>query len=469
MRLGLALLLGLVAVFCVAHLSLAKYSTTRRLFGDEPVYAAQATVHAHEGLSTLVPGNLEFSKRPPFWGHVLSRLRPAVPAWAFGKPLQGKVKRLVRHGYLEPAIRLHVVLGAITLLAVYLQGLLLGLGPLGGWVPVLLLAALPRAAFHIHSLWSETLHMTLQTLALTGVLLCVRRPRYWAAIGAGVCLGFALLTRTTAMGLVVWVPACLVLVALWRRHWRPSDSAASISWSRYGLAAVAFVAATGAVVVPQYAANAKAGREFRIAANSWLNIRIGLLPGKHEPKEITEAWNAAAAAPRQQKGKRHENKYIRREHDAKAHVLAFIQKAPTGTLLSRQARRGFGQLVGGHSQFGFSLVDNKWSEPYRRQLQPLLSFDRVVWRWLVYLGLAGLLLLSFGNAGYFLLAGYAVYYVVALMAVPIGARMGLQLAPILCLGAGGLVCHAGRLAREGLRRLVSSARVSSAVRRAAGR
>lgn len=449
--LGLAML---VAAHVLLHGWLQDTTPPRRQFGDEGVYAAQALRHADEGHGTLLPGRLEFSKRPPFWGHVLSRLSPP-PA----RDARGRIRtdaRRVRHTYQIPATRLHVMLSSVTLVALYLQARLLGVGPLLALLAPLLLALLPRVGFHIHALWAETLHMTLQTLVLTLALACARRPRVWLGAAIGVALGYAVLTRTTGAFLLVWIPAWLLGTAWWGAR------RAGAGVRPHLRAAIAVLVFGAAVVVPQAVANQRAGAGFRLAANNWTNIRHGLHAGKSEPPRLHRAWAAAQKAGADTRPL-HPNELVRREDRARAQVLAFAGSLPATTLLRRQARRTWAQMTRGPSQFAYALMGKNWPPAQKKRFAPARDADAKLWRWLVWLGAAGLLagtLWPLRRLGWLLPTGYASYYAVALMAVPIGARMCLQLAPVLCLGACGLLAAAVAL---GARRAspLTSARAES--------
>jgi hypothetical protein len=425
---------GIVVALLTAHLLLVDRLPERKLFGDEYPYTAQAIHHADEGWWTLLPGNLEFATRPPLWGHVLSRV---VDAEGTTKPIRAVI---LRNG--SP---LQAALLAVAVIALYVQGRLLGLGPFLSLLPPLLLSLLPRTIFHVHSLWSEPLHMALQEVAFACVLavLVGRSPLLLAP--AGLTLGLAILTRTTTLFFLPVIPA-VVAATYWLKARRSGGGA---SWLRQtAIATFVFALALAATVVPQLRANAERGHGYRIAANSWINVALGIEPSKGDAHGRA-LWRSA--------GKRASSrdfaladKQLRRELKARAQVLDYLEHQDLGTVLTRQIRRANNMLLFGRSNLEFAVANSVFGQNTPR-FSPAVALDRAVWPAVVGLGLLGLLIRLRSGPGWVLLALYAGYFLIAFLAAPIASRMTFQLTSALVLGCGGLLASTAHVMRRALR------------------
>ncbi|MDD9941926.1 MAG: hypothetical protein OXU20_12850 [Myxococcales bacterium] len=438
------------------HLYAADRFAERRLYGDELLYVDLAEKHRDEGWETLLPANLEFSKRPPLWGHVLSRVAPAraeLEACARrqrspdGCPAARDRKSVLRHRYLARGRLLNLAMFSLTLALLYGQALLLGVPAPMAFLAPALLAALPRVAFHAHALWSETLHMMLQTLAFTFLLLLLRgRSKavgtYACALGAGAAMGCAILTRST---LTFFAPCSILLVGVQLYSDRRRRKLPRVLRFRRAFLAMAFVTLGIALAVgPKLWTEHTRGNGLRVAANTWINVRRGMRPVLSNTRRqrwlradskayrtwFDEAGRAAASAPRA----RHPHRYVRREQGARAHILQFLTIADPWALLTRQTTRTWAMLTQAPSHFERSLGKRLSPRGTRRALAPMVAFDRHAFHWLLLLGLSTMpWMVRTRDGGWILLGTFTAYYLVALIAVPINPRMALHMLPALCL------------------------------------
>ncbi len=429
-----AALAGLIAIVFVGHVELIERYPIRRLIGDEGVYVSQARQHAREGWATLLPGNLEFSKRPSFWGHVLSRVAPDPsvledPPDAENEDNPGGAKgRIIKTAYLDGGRRLNTFLLLGLLIALYAQGRALRLG---GWVslaPVVLLAVQPRLVFQVHSLWSEMLFMALQTAAFACLLWYPRTGRSVYAAVAGLFMGFAILTRSTSL---LFAP----LIPIWL-FWAGGARGRIV---RRLLAPAVFAVAVAAVVTPQLRANYASGRGYRLAANTWLNVMIGMNPRTYHAG-LAEAWrDARGMVSGVKRGKSRPEKLVSREEKARQTVLNYLRLADPWDLFLFQVNRGFNILTRGRAALQWSVDKKTWPGQTTDRLRPWIPVDRLAWLVLLAGGLLGLGVLAFRDRGWALPGAYAAYYLLAMMAVPINGRISIQLLPFLCLGTVGLL------------------------------
>jgi hypothetical protein len=182
-------LLALLVVTGGSNLWLVEHFPERKLFGDESVYARNARVDADKGLSSLLPGRLRFTHRPSLHGHVLSQIGPDPSSLSVAE-YRAELFASARH--------FNIVLTLLGTIALYVVGVQLGMGAWTALLPPLLLACLPRVTFHIHGLWSETLHLFLELVFFACVCASLANgKKRWLAVG-GVALGLAVLVRATA-------------------------------------------------------------------------------------------------------------------------------------------------------------------------------------------------------------------------------------------------------------------------------
>lgn len=167
-------------------------------------------------------------------------------------------------------IVLNVVLWAITAGLVYLLGRRLGGRP-AGIVAGLLVALSPVLTLYVLRAYSEALFIPL--LLGTCLLLTARReaPALRVAAAAGICLGLAILVRSTAAPLPFLLPLWLLVRDPWRESWR---------------AAVTLCAVSCLVVVPWIVRNSVVMHSPELSTNGGYTLYIGdhLPPKPGQPR-----------------------------------------------------------------------------------------------------------------------------------------------------------------------------------------
>jgi hypothetical protein len=411
----------------------------RKPFGDENQYAAQAFKH-REGWRGLVPGNLPLVHRPALNGQVLAL---AVVEGSHGRRNTGGAP-----GLLHRARYLYLCLFMITLIAVYAQGRLMGLVP--GWAVLAagLLACLPRVAFHVHSMWSETLHMALESMAFAFILAYFATRRTgWLAI-AGVAFGYAMFARTTLNG---FVPVTCALL-FWHGLRGGSQPRALRRAAAAAVPVLVFVILLTATVGPQLAANVHDGKGLRLSANVWRNLEWGFrsrVPGEQSgltwPEHKRLYQSSASERPLL-----HATHAINLELHAKRRSLEFLDSRPWYWHAKRQVPKAVDRLWNGESMLFRAVTEGFW-RARAATLAPVLPFDRAMWRVLCLIGVVGCVVLGVRGWSYALHATFACYYAIAFCAAPVSARVAIQVAPTLCLFAVVLLASLGRSLRQSAR------------------
>lgn len=428
--------IGLLVVICIStegHYSLMEAYPHRTVFEDERFYVAQAGRHAKDDWTTLLPGNLDFGMRPPFFGHVLSRVAPRnaeITAYTLREGVDRKTA--ARQLYLRQARQLHIVLHAVICVLLFLQAQFLGLRGVAALLPVVLLSLLPRYMFHIHGMWSELLHMVLQLSAMTALIYGIRRRRVWLALPAGLAFGFAVLTRTTSLFYIPLAPL-LFLAASFIRNKKGRLQERLLP----GMAmSFLFVVAFCLVVIPQLYVNIDRALGPRLAANNWLNIHYALRPRGDDSQQYIYDWQLASQAE-SDRAQYYNYAVVRRELKARAEVRDFVERRGLFSLIPRQAEMAWEVLTVGPSQFEQALTRWIVGPDAVRELRPFVRLDRVLWLGLVVCGLLGMVAMFYRNSGWIMVMSYVAYYLVALCGAPVDARMAFQLAPFLCLATAG--------------------------------
>lgn len=472
---GLLILIGLSTE---GHYLLMDAYPHRTVLEDERYYVAQAGRHAKDDWTTLLPGNLDFGMRPPFFGHVLSRVAPRnAEIKAYAAIHHVDRKQAARQLYLRQARHLHILFNAAICLLLFLQARFLGLRGLTALVPPLLLCLLPRYVFHVHGIWSELLHMVLQLSAMTALIYGIRRRRVWLALPAGLGFGFAVLTRTTSLLYIPLAPL-LFLAASYMRNRQGRLQERLLP----GMAmSFLFVVAFCLVVIPQLYVNIDSALGPRLAANNWLNIHYALRPRADDSPEYIRDWQLASEA-RSERAVYYKNAQVKRELEARAQVRDFVDRRGFTSLVPRQVEMAWDVLSTGPSQFEQSLTRWVVGPDAARELRPFVRLDRVIWFASVVSGLLGMVVMFYRNSGWIMVTSYVGYYLVALCFAPVDARMAFQLAPFLCLATAGawmailmipfkfahaVMLEANKQRREIMARRAASLQQAEAERRAA--
>ena len=441
---SLLALAGIVGLWIAANLALSASFSEEEIYGDETAYAKHAWRSAHQGWTSLIPGNLSLTHHPSFHGHVLSQLGPE--ATEDEGRLRAKQRPPKEYGItlVRRATLLNIGLVSLVVVALYVQGLLLGLGPALSLLPGLLLCCLPRLVFHVHAIWSETLHLFFETMFLTCVVVAYRMRRLWLLVPAGLCLGYAILTRST---LLFFAPVAAGMTALVfvRRNTGPVHARL-----KRALAATATLSVFASlVVVPQLVANRGNGNGLRLATNTWRNVEYGLrrpAPGD-DPQVRSVDWRAATKQYRRPgPPKLHPVKPINRELHSRRRTFEFVASLPVSRHIVRQWRKLW-MLLGGNPMLAHAVRAERWG-PASARLEPWVALDATYWRGLVILGLVGAALSSRQSAGHSLIATFVGYYLLALFVASINVRVALQLVPALCLSVGSLIAFAAQTMRN---------------------
>jgi len=418
-------LLGLLIVLTVLHLFVIEKQPNPQLWGDEAQYQAFGYMDAIGGDTSLLPGSLRFDHRPELNSRVYAVLYSR--GWRTLRSVEG--------------FQLFLFLAVVAL--TFFQASALGSGDAGALASAALLGLFPWFGFHVHSLWPEVLHAFLFGGALLGLLAYLRAFDWRWLPASAVFLGYALFTKGV---LVPFVPLIVVYLGLATFVAFP-QSTPGPRWLRTLGVAGGYLAIVAAIVVPQLVHNAREGHGWRLAANRWWNLELGLtLPvragmpvagpnklraWKHHQLASVEYGLAAQALDE-------------REELARERTLAFVDEQGTWSVIGRQFQKLWLLVCFGESSFEQSLTyRQRWGE----EPPPWLGLLRGPARWMWYTILA-LALLGFGlvvrriagpegdNVGWLFLCLFLVGFLLALLAVPIKVRVLMPLVPVLCLFAG---------------------------------
>ena len=393
------------------------------LSGDENHYFALARQDAALGERSLLPGALRFEARPELFSRVLANLVPA------GADERAAVRR---------ASVLHIALLLALLGLTCAQARALGLGPVGSVAAAALLGFFPWFGFYVHALWPEILHAFLFGVALLGILVWFRRPRWWALALSGVFLGYALFAKGA---LDTFLPVAVVYVGFATARATPERSLLGRRWLAGVAAGGLLLVSTLAVIGPQLAANAAAGHGARLASNRWWNLELGLrgrVEGLRPPGDPGD-WPAKRDITRRHR--RAGEDWVEREQKARARTLRHLDTVGALPALGYQVQKLLHLILREGSVFEDSLAEKRlrWGEPPPAPALALRLPARIHWYALWLLGPAGLALTVRRGPGWRLLALFTGFYAAAVLAVPILVRMLMPLVPILCLFAGAAI------------------------------
>ena len=413
---ALCVLLFLAGVVAV-HLVIRTRQSDPQVWGDETHYYGYALFAVRHGETSLLPGKQDFDHRPDLGARVLAQLigPEATPAQT-----------------VRAAGGLQVVLLALLLALTYVAARQLGLGALGAGSATVLLGIFPWFGFHVHSLWPEVLHALFFGLGLVLVLAHFRTGRAVWLAPAGLAFGYALLTKGSVGG---FVPIALAQLCIggWRgaREREPRERVV-----RALLPGVVFAAGFLAVVGPQLVVNHREGHGWRLSANRWWNLELGLtLPGEihaaagdarwAQTLETSVVYFQAARTPDE------------RERLAEERTLAFIRSSSLPRIVLDQARKLAGLVLRGDSCLEQALTYRaRWGPAPPGWTRAVERFGRAEWYALWLLGIAGLALRAGRASGWTFLALFALFFLAGLLLVPFKVRFALPLVPVLCLASG---------------------------------
>jgi len=398
------------------HLFLRSQDVQPRLWGDEPMYAQNAVQDAQAGQTSLLPGRLPFRTRPEFSTRVLANLGPE-------QNLQAS------------ASLLNILLLVLTLAMLYGQARLLGLRAPFALLASVLLGSFPWYGFHVHSLWPEILHGALSSAVLLGVLAAMHQNQLRYLIGAGVLAAIALLTKGVLQPFVL-----LFALGAGFAFWRQARAAGSRApWRRGLLASGLLLGSCLATLAPQWITNHGAGHGYRLAANRWWNLELGLLANPRQGRSVGKLQNAYfAASPRDEE----------REALAEERTWTYLEQAGLWTVLGDQSTK-FKRLLFEHeSSLERSLGKmQRWGPEPPAGLQTLASLGRLLWFALLTLGGLGAAWLWRRSLGWFLVSSAALGFCGAAFLIPLKVRFLMPMVPFLVLLASGLL----QLVRDRLR------------------
>ena len=413
-------LLLFLAVVVAVHLAVRARQGEPKVWGDETHYYGYALFAVRNGETSLLPGKQDFDHRPDLGARVLAQLigPDATPAQA-----------------VHAASGLQVVLLALLLVLTYVAARQLGLGAPGASCATVLLGIFPWLGFHVHSLWPEVLHALFFALALCAVLAHLSSGGAAWLVLAGLATGYALLTKGSIGG---FVPIALVwaFAVTWRRGLGRSRRERLL---RALVPALAYGAGVLAVVGPQAIRNHADGHGWRLSANRWWNLELGLtLPGEIHAAAGDQRWAAtletsvhyfqAADTPEE------------RERLARERTLVFLRSSSLPRIAVDQALKLAGLVLRGDSCLEQALTyRERWGAAPPAWARGLERFGRIEWYALWLLGLAGLALRAGRTPGWTFLALFALFFLAGLLLVPFKVRFALPLVPVLCLASGAML------------------------------
>lgn len=433
---GVALVLLSLGAVVSAHLAFLAFTPTPKPFGDEEVYLRVARKKAQEGNTSLLPGKQDLSRRPRLHTRVYAKLHETGAG---------------RDAWLKRIFRLNIGLLCVLLLSVYGQCRLLGLGRAGQLGTLLVLGFFPWFGFYVHTLWPEILHAAMLAVAMLLLLLYLRSRRWLWLVPAGIVYGYCLFIK----GVVnAFLPVLVLFLFFSSARADAADRARVKRWLHAALPVLAFLVPLALVLAPQLVVNHERGAGWRIAANRWQNIELGIrLPTAGDPREmrrrnkrhyIREYMNVPV-----EKG---ELELVEREEMARKRTLDFIQEHSTLHLVNRQVRK-YGRLWFTKPAFFEFLLKRRWGKPPPDWLVSTRAPARTSWYVLLVVFAVGLWKRGREGPGLALLATFALYYLIALFVAPVKVRFAMQLVPVMCLFGGAALDRVVARSRERLVRL----------------
>lgn len=413
-RLAFALL---ILVTLGVHVFVQVAQPAPRLWGDEPEYADLVRGFVARGDTGLLPGTLPFEHRSYFAPRLLASLR----SW-FGDPSP-----------MRTASVLNTLLLPLVLLTVYLQGRWLGLSWRAAWAGAALLALSPWFGFHVHSLWPEVLHAVFLGLALTGLLHHIETGERRGLVLGGVATAYALFTKGM---LGTFLPVIVLAIALagWRSTaGRAASPTEGKRLARVGVALALYLGTTLLFVGPQLLRNHADGHGWRLSAQRWWNLEVGITarPPEHTVADVNRLYLTAADG------------FVEREERARERVLAFVREQGFLSVAGVQLRRLGEVFVKRLSSFEMSLLRmERWGPQPPWWIAVLERPARGHWYALLVLAALGIvrgLRPANRRDGWVFLAAFLLCFLAALAAVPMKIRFVMPILPILCLFAAGAV------------------------------
>jgi len=428
-------LLGLLIVLTLLHLFVIEKQPDPRLWGDEAQYQEFGYLDAIAHDTSLLPGSLRFDHRPELNSRIYGLLYERD--WRTVRSVEG--------------FQLFLFLAVIAF--TFFQARALGVGDAGALTSAALLGFFPWFGFHVHSLWPEVLHAFLFGGALFFLLAYLRHFDWRWLPASAVFLAYALFAKGV---LVPFVPLIVIYLAVSTFFAFPLQPRRS-RWLRALCCAGGYLALVSAIVAPQLINNARAGHGWRLSANRWWNLELGLtlpvdagLPVRgarmQNGPDGLQAWrHHQQASIRYGTAARALDK---REELARERTLAFLDEQGVPSVIGRQFQKIWGLFLRGESSFEQSLTyRRRWGETPPLWLRWLRIPARALWYALQLLALAGLALVvsrlgrreedsDWPGPGWAFLTLFLGGFLLALLAVPIKVRVVMPLVPILCLFAG---------------------------------
>ncbi len=182
----------------------------------------------------------------------------------------------------------------------------------------------------------------------------------------------------------------------------------------------------GVLLLPQLAVNANAGHGWRLAANDWWNLELGLVA--QHPRDYgtinQRYWGAAPG-------------FVGREELARQRTLAHLDEVGLPSVVGAQLRKLSDLAFEQPSSLETSLnLQRRWGEEPPKWLDAFRLPGRFSWYLLLALGGVGWGLTLRRDAAWTFLGLFTALFAVALFAVPVKVRFALPLLPVLALYAG---------------------------------
>jgi len=342
------------------------------------------------------------------------KVSPKINALNFDNPVTSDISR-----FFNRIAGINLLMLIVSGILIYQICLLLNVRPIFSALATSLVVFNPRVLTYVQSLWCELLHLVMVLGAFYLLLRFFEKKGLQNLLFASLLMGYAALTKGIA-DKFFWILICIFLV-IWAVKIAKQERADSHFLVVLLALCLPFLVVTHAQKIGTY----RLTGTYTIAANTWINIEVGL-------KSAQGASFLGIYRTNKKSGADH----YERELASKRRVVEYI-KAANPLKLARSLTVRFKQTQLDKSYFTSSVTNNRWINS--SGLGGLTTLTTVLSYFLMLVGGVGLALYGLRSPRHILLSSYLAYYLIALFIVAHVARFFVQAIPFLAIFAAMLI------------------------------